>query len=284
MKKLIPVLLIATLLIGSNTVLAQSEEEAEVRHIPISPGDLSVSVEEGLLTISAEIKAYPKAKFYLNESSDSEEIGSRENISSDTIEYDLMYEKANGIESLYKEKLTASKEIRINRSTDLLLEYRMSESERENRVKSATLISMTPRSIDSVSRNYFDTAVYANSSTEDQTSSSTDDSVRRGNYSKQDDSSTISEPVDVEKDIEVSSQYMQELDGMSKKELKNRVIYLRKKVVKLENAMVGISESVGAVSDLVEADMGSNTIDVEKEKQEEDNIWKVIVQSVFQTN
>lgn len=281
MKKLIPVLLIATLVIGSNTVLAQSEEEAEVRHIPISPGDLSVSVEEGLLTISAEIKAYPKAKFYLNESSDSEEIGSRENISSDTIEYDLMYKKANGIESLYKEKLTASKEIRINRSTDLLLEYRMSESERENRVKSATLISMTPRSIDSVSRNYFDTAVYANSSTEDQTSSSTDDSVRRGNYSKQDDSSTISEPVDVEKDIEVSSQYMQELDGMSKKELKNRVIYLRKKVVKLENAMVGISESVGAVSDLVEADMGSNTIDVEKEKQEEDNIWQVIVQSVF---
>lgn len=281
MKKLLPVLLVATLLIGSNTVLAQSEEEAEVRHVPISPGDLSVSVEEGLLTISAEIKAYPKAKFYLNESSDSEEIGSRENISSDTIEYDLMYEKANGIESLYKEKLTASKEIRINRSTDLLLEYRMRESERENKINSATLISVTPRSIDSVSKNYFDTGVSTNSSTEDGTSSSTPNTVREGNYSEQDDPSTIRDPVAVEKEIEVSSQYMQELDGMSKKELKNRVIYLRKKVVKLENAMVSISESVDTVSELVEADVASDTIKVEKEQQEGDNIWQVIVQSVF---
>ncbi len=279
-----------------NPVIGQQDtDRPDTRTVPLSDGNATFSVEDGVLTISATLEAYPEAKLFMEESSDGEDYGSKENISSETKEYDLIFEKARGIESLYKQNITVSENIEIENTTDLLFKYKVSESEREiRRMKSGTLITVTPERITSITKNNR----YNSISPGDQSRSSSETSNQQYNSNQQNSlaptqagnvnstsTQNIRSPVNISEqvDLEVSQSYQQELDGMSKKELKNRVIYLRKKVIELERAMLGVSESVSAVEDLVEADMSSDGIDVESSKQEkeDEDVWSLIVESVF---
>lgn len=282
-----------------NPAIAEDDvEEAESRTIPLSSGDMTFTVEDGQLNISATVEAYPEASLSLNDSSDGEDYGPRENVSAETKEYELLFEKARGIESLYKTNITATKQIPIEQTTDILLKYRVSEAEREiRRMKSGTLVTVTPESVISVSKNNRVNAINPgdNSGETSDTGSAESSGTTysrgdtagdtSGQVNNRSPSQTLYSPVEIQDnaDLEVSSEYSQELDEMSKKELKNRVIYLRKKVVKLERAVLGVSQSLTNVKDLVEADMESDSIQVEssRENQENRGFWNFIIRNVL---
>ena len=242
--KLFSLALFMVLVLSNATVAQNTAEDSEVKNIQLKGGNATLILEGGNLQIIGKVNAYPEANLLIREASDDENTGAPDN--STTREFELIYEKPRGIESIYKEEINVTRNLTVQETTDILLKYRESEAERElGTIKSIAMVTLNKEDILSVEKE--------NYGSENQRKELQKNSSYSNNGTTFNDQSSI-------ESVEVSQEYINDLDNMSRQELENRAIYLRSKVIRLERAIVDISGSLNSVEDLIEADMEKNQI------------------------